>query len=345
MGAPQLRGSRIRRILHSRLPQRWADQVPPALVELAIGIASAAAMLGVRLAFQEFAGERAPYAFNFLAVVLAALLAGWRSGLIALFLGQLLIWYVVLSPHWGFEPPGGPRLGGFVIATFSQLLVLAVIALYQREIDKAVAERDQRMDLLHDALKEIDHRIRNNYQTVLALIHMQAQQSRERPVKDALKQVAARIQAIASASERLALRSGDIERVWLDDHLGELCEQIERGLSREQIELECKVDRVTTSADTATSISIIVNELVTNAIKHAFNGERPGNVRVTGSSGNGFELIVADDGCGMSTSRRSSRSGLGTKLVASFVRQLGAKHEVVSGDGGTTHRLFFPKLD
>ena len=97
-------------------------------------------MLGVRLAFQEFAGERAPYAFNFLAVVLAALLAGWRSGLIALFLGQLLIWYVVLSPHWGFEPPGGPRLGGFVIATFSQLLVLAVIALYQREIDKAVAE-------------------------------------------------------------------------------------------------------------------------------------------------------------------------------------------------------------
>ena len=137
------------------------------------------------------------------------------------------------------------RTRSFLSPPFRRLLILLIIALYQREIDKGTAERERRMALLDHALNEIDHRTRNNHQTVLALIHLQAQRSTDDGMKSALQQVADRIQAIAHATERLALRSGNLERVRLDDHLCGLCEQIERGLSRTNINVDCDVEEIT----------------------------------------------------------------------------------------------------
>ena len=109
--------------------------------------------------------------------------------------------------------------------------------------------------------------------------------------------------------------------------------------------LQCDVDEVVASSAAATSISIIVNELVTNALKHAFNGERAGKVIVSGRAGNGFELTIADDGVGMAKGSKTRRDeGLGTRLVQSFAKQLGARHQVDSSGEGTTHRLHIPHL-
>ena len=138
--------------------------------------------------------------------------------------------------------------------------------------------------------------------------------------------------------------SAELGMVRLDDPLCELVQEIERGLSRKEIAVQCNVDEVSASSDKATSISIIVNELVTNSIKHAFNGSPSGHVSVTGTSGKVFELIVADDGCGNAATRRNLRTGLGSTLVENFARQLGAEHEVISSEKGTTHRLMIPDL-
>lgn len=318
--------------------------MPPVLIEVAVGLAAALALLAVRLPMNSLAGDRAPYALNFVAVVLASVVAGWRGGLVALTIGQLLTWYIVVPYEWSFRFQNIELVGGFVIASLSQVLILTVIALYQREIDKGVAERERRLNLLDDALKEIDHRTRNNYQTVLAMIELQSRRSADQTVREALAQVGDRIQAVANASQQLAKQSVDIDSVRLDDHLCGLVQQIERGLSRDGIDVECEVEEVTASADTATSISVIVNELVTNAIKHAFNGEGVGHVRVVGRAGNSFELIVTDNGRGIQATRRDGHTGLGTKLVESFAKQLRAKHEVVSTDKGTMHRLVIPSL-
>lgn len=318
--------------------------MPPVVVEVAVGLAAAIALVALRIPMNTLAGDRAPYALNFVAVVLACVVAGWRSGLVALAVGQLLIWYFVVPDEWSFRFPNRELLVGFVVATLSQLLILAVIALYQREIDKGVAERERRLTLLDDALREIDHRTRNNYQTVLAMIELQARRSSDQTVREALTQVGDRIQAVANASQQLAKKSVDIDSVRLDDHLCGLVQQIERGLSRDGIDVACEVEEVTASADTATSISIIVNELVTNAIKHAFNGEGSGQVSVVGRSGSAFELTVSDNGRGIEASRRDGHAGLGSKLVESFAKQLRAKHEVVSTDQGTMHRLVIPSL-
>jgi two-component sensor histidine kinase len=326
------------------LPERLAYRVPPALVEAAIGFVVAGTMFVLRLSATGITGERAPYALNFLAVVLATVIAGWRSGLLALILSQLLVWWAIVPPVGSFEIHGAERIGGLTIATLSQGVILLIIALYQREIGKGVRERERRMELLDQALNEIDHRTRNNYATVLALVQLQAQRAQEPAVKNALQQVMDRIQAIAGASDRLAMRSSELDRIKLDDHLCELVEQIERGIARDGIEVECDVEEVVATADTATSISIIVNELVTNAIKHAFNGEGSGIVRVMGRAGDVFELVVQDDGRGIGPTRKKNGSGLGTRLVENFVKQLGAQHEVVSSENGTTHRLVIPGL-
>lgn len=325
------------------MPQRFADRVPPLFVEVLVGLVAAGLMLLLRMPLIPFTGDRVIYSFNFVAVVLAAVLAGWRSGLVALVAGQALAWFAIAVPYGttGLDQ----RLAGLLVSTVSLALVLLVIALYQREVGKGVLERERRLQLLDHALHEIDHRTRNNYQTVLALIQLQTQRAGDAKVKAALRQVTDRIQAIAGASDRLALQSGDIDRIRLDSHLCDLVEHIERGLSRDGIDVDCDVDNVTANADKASSISIIVNELVTNAIKHAFNGEGSGNVWVTGKAGRAFELIVADDGKGLAAARRSDGSGLGTKLVENFVRQLGARHEVVSSEKGTTHRLVIPSLE
>jgi two-component sensor histidine kinase len=314
------------------------------VVELAVGIAIPLLLVAFRAALVPVLGDRAPFAFNFLAVAIAAFLAGWRSGLVALVVGQAAIWFALVSAGCAGTPMVSERLGGLVIASVSELLVLVGIALYQAEIAKAWIDREKRLELLDEALREIDHRTRNNYQTVLAMIELQARRTSDANVNEALNQVADRIQAVANAAKQLAVQSAELAVVRLDDHLCGLVQQIERGLSRKEILVECKVDDVTASVDKATSISIIVNELVTNAIKHAFNGDSSGHVWITGKHAATFELVVADDGRGIQATLRDGHDGLGAKLVESFTRQLGADHEVISSEKGTTHRLVIPDL-
>jgi len=94
----------------------------------------------------------------------------------------------------------------------------------------------------------------------------------------------------------------------------------------------------------AIPIAIIVNELVTNALKHAFDGREEGDVVVTGRLNGELRLTVADNGVGIGRSAKADRGGLGSKLVENFARQLGARHEIVSSEQGTTHDLVIPKV-
>ena len=332
-------GVRIRKILRSRLPERWADHVPPLLVEVGIGAVVALGFLALRVALTPVAGDRAPYAFVFLSVVAACVLAGWRSGLVALVVGQLLAWQFVVISGQAVTVSEPVRLwGGLIIATLAQLLILIVIALYQREVERSMAAQEQEMDLLSEALNEIDHRTKNNYQTVVALILLQAQRADNPEVKRALAEAADRVRAVSLASDQLALRSDDLGTIRLGDHLRELCSQIKRGLAGDEVLLDCDFPEITARADMAIHLSIIVNELVTNALKHAFD-DKGGEIRVRcEQSGDGLQLEIADNGSGIKVSA-GGRSGLGTRLVERFVQELGGKHEIESSKSGTTHRI------
>ena len=333
-------GCVIKRILHHRLPERWSGYIPPAIVELAVAVGFAFIVVAARASLNPVAADRAPYAFSFLGVVLAAVLAGWRAGLITVVLAQVLTFYIVVQPRWSFDKVDPDRFAAFFIATTSVALILLIIALYQREVARGVLEREKRMDLLARALEEIDHRTRNNYQTVLALVQMQAQRSKDAAVQDALQQVADRTKAVTKATEHLGNRSDDIGTVRLRAHLCELCEQVERGLSRDGVQVHCEVADLTVSTEKAIYLSIIVNELVTNALKHAFEDSKEGVIRVASEQhDNGVTIIVQDNGRGLQKQQARAKGGLGTKLVDRFAKELGCEHEVVSSANGMTHRL------
>jgi two-component sensor histidine kinase len=300
-------------------------------------------IFAIRLLLFPSWGEIAPLAPIFVAIVAAVVLAGWRAGLMTLVLGQALIWIFIMAPRGSLGPKDAVSGGVMALATLCELAVLVIIALYQREVTIARSRRESQLGLLQKALKEIDHRTSNNYQTVLALVLAQSKTAREPAVKDALRQVADRIRAIAAVSTKLAVASESLKKVRIGDHLEELCKDIERGLSRDGIGLECDFDDMVVNADEAVSMSILVNELVTNALKHAFPDDRQGMIEVSLKRGRGrAELTVADDGIGVKKSARSKGTGLGKRLIETFVKQLGARHEVTSGDGGTRHRITIP---
>ncbi|MFL6751984.1 MAG: sensor histidine kinase [Sphingomicrobium sp.] len=301
--------------------------------------------MAVRVAMIPLAGDRAPYAFVFLGVVVACVIAGWRSGLVTLLTGQALAWKLIGDAGVNVMAPANARVGGLVVSSLAQLVILLIIALYQREVAKGVVERERRMELLDQARREIDHRAKNNYQTVLSLIRLQSASEKDAKAKLALEMVADRISAISIATDHLAIRGDDLATVKLRDHLCELCSQLERGLARGEVRVECDVPDVTASADTAIHLALIVNELVTNALKHAFQEGSRGTVHVRSKTvGPGLEIEVSDDGDGMKGKSPSARTGLGMKLVETFARHLRARHEVVSSSSGTVHRLAIPAL-
>lgn len=335
-------GWRIKRILRSRLPERLRGKLPPLVVEAAVALAVSALMTLLRVALVPWTGDRAPFAFVFVAVVGATVLAGWRSGLLATVIGQALAWDLIIDAE-GYADHRLEYLSGFAVATLAQLLALVIIALYQREVDRAWAVRESQLDLLGRALAEIDHRTINNYQAVQALILSQAQATADGPAKEALLKIADRIKAVSNASRRLAATSDSLEMVRPAEHLQELCAQIERGLSRRGVAVECHFADVSLGPEETTSVSLLINELVTNALKHAFPGDREGVIRVSlAPVGDGLDLEVADNGIGIKPGGRSRSTGLGTRLVKTFVKQLRATHKVESSQAGTQHRIHIP---
>jgi two-component sensor histidine kinase len=207
----------------------------------------------------------------------------------------------------------------------------------------------QRMQSERDALmltKEISHRIKNNLQIVVALI---AKEIKRTPAQFAQGYVAmeARIAAIAELYQLIS-QSSDVHTVSVDAYLREIAKTMSASLLEPSsgISIEVRSDAVDIDPDRAVPFGLLVNELGTNAIKHAFPG---GAGRVTlsvGRVGDQIELTVADDGVGMAPKHPARVSGKhGSDYVAIFVRQLGGTIAVSGSDGtGTTVRIQFPLL-
>ncbi|MDB5448278.1 MAG: hypothetical protein JWQ97_3595 [Phenylobacterium sp.] len=211
------------------------------------------------------------------------------------------------------------------------------------------AEIGQRMQSERDALtltKEISHRIKNNLQIVVALI---ANEIKRTPIQFAQGYVAmeARVAAIAQLYELIS-ESSRVETVSLDAYLREIAKTMSASLLEPSsgISIEVRAQAVDIDPDRAVPFGLLVNELGTNAIKHAFPSGSGRIVLSVERAGDQIELSVADDGVGMAAKGPSSAPGKhGSDYVAIFVRQLGGKMDVSRSDEtGTTFTVQFPVL-
>jgi len=189
-------------------------------------------------------------------------------------------------------------------------------------------------------LREMQHRVKNNFQLVLSSISIQKRRHQGPEVHRALDHVASRIHAISLAHDQLAPRQeGQIVR--LSHYIRALCNAIRQQVEEVQIEVEC--DDLELSIDRALPVGLILNETAMNSIKHAF-GTRGGRIRVCLVGGIGYgeaRLTVSDNGHGM---QKPNEKGSGLKLIASLARQIGGTIMQESNHAGTTTTLKFPLI-
>jgi two-component sensor histidine kinase len=330
----------LRRIVRLDLPRRLGSHLPRPLTEALTGIVIAGALVGLRLAMTPVVGDVAPFSLALLAMVLAALVAGWRSGLVSILIGVALIWYFVLEPRHSFgAPPATLTALAFVIVTAA--LILLALHLYQREVRSGELERARRINFLSHALREMDHRTKNNFQIVMSLLQLQANRSGNAEAKAALGEAVERLKAVSAVYDSLTLSSQGLGTVRLQDQLQEICDRVRDGLLPERVLLETELEPILVPHETGACIGIVVNELVTNACKHAFP-ERSGCIRVSARrQGEEAWIAVADDGRGMPGSARARR-GLGTRLVEAFVQRVRGRSELKSSAAGTVHTIMVP---
>ncbi|WP_277600234.1 sensor histidine kinase [Tsuneonella rigui] len=209
------------------------------------------------------------------------------------------------------------------------------------ERDKRAAEAELRLanERLELLVREVHHRVSNSLQMVLSFVAMQAKQSDAPEVRAALDDIQNRIKAISKVHQRLYTRD-DLTTIDLDAYLGNLVEDLRESLP-EAVTIELASEAVMVSPDTAVSVGVIVNELVSNAAKYAFGPGQRGQitVRLESEPAGGFAVTVEDNGSGFDTEDAPVGTGLGTRIVDAIARSLGTKVQVMDKAGGTALRL------
>lgn len=307
----------------------------------------ACAMAGVlRLAVDVFIPQVAPFVFVFPAALLATLMAGWRAGVLALAILVLGAWYMILSPTRGFGPLDEAQAATLVLHNLAGLLVIALAEGFRKAATSAGQAGAAKLEERELLLRELNHRVKNNFQMVTALLDMQRRRAADAPSEAALADALRRVQSMAQAHAYLYAAGGAEESIDLATYLSDLCASLSDSLLLTGlVRLELDLETARMSRDRAVAMGLVVNELVTNAAKYAFPSGRAGMITVSlRRLETGAELVVADDGVGLPPESRIRSGGLGRKLVESFARQAGAI--LTLGDGpGARYVLVLPDSD
>ena len=220
-----------------------------------------------------------------------------------------------------------------------------VAKIIRDETDRAQAEAKIRQSLAEkeELLKEVHHRVKNNLQVIISLLNLQAGQIEEKRILPLFEETRNRVRSIASIHE-LLYRSASFANIDLAGYARQLVPDLVRFYGLEQrVAVEIAGNDTTIELERAVPYGMLLNELVSNACKHAFPPPNKGKITIAiGQSGNFIELIVCDTGRGLPAGFDYLRaSSLGLKLVHGLVRQLRARLDIQS-EAGTTVRVRFP---
>lgn len=194
-------------------------------------------------------------------------------------------------------------------------------------------------------IREIHHRVKNNMQILLSMLSIQATQAQSDIIKQALQESKNRVFAMSSVHEKL-YQYGDLSRIDLLDYLNGLVTELGYGVAGKHITYETNGVHVLALMDTAINCGLIVNELVTNCIKHAFPEGRAGSIRVRIGSPAKEEIRieVMDDGIGIPADiDPNTTDSMGMTLITTLAKQLQGTFQY-EGNTGTHAVLTIPAL-
>ncbi|HEX4710676.1 sensor histidine kinase [Phenylobacterium sp.] len=233
--------------------------------------------------------------------------------------------------HFEYHHPGGTRWFDIHLSQVGpDRLAQLVVDITERK--RAEARQSEMFD-------ELNHRVKNNLAVVSAMLAMQSRVARTPEVRDHLARAVDRIHTIADVHASL-YRSGRKDEVDFSTYLHDLCGRLgESVVDKARVRLTVEAEPSVLSLDKAVALGVVVNELITNAAKHAYATPAVGTISVKlAREGAGLRLHVEDSGPGLP--EKPNPAGLGMRLVRSLVQQLGATLEIdCKGGAAFTVRL------
>ena len=192
-------------------------------------------------------------------------------------------------------------------------------------------------------LKEVHHRVKNNMQIISSLLNLQLSGIDQEPIRQILTESQNRIRSIALVHERM-YKSDDLARIDFREYMKSLGSQLLQSYSSSSryVNLIIEGDPIHLGVDQAVPCGLIMNELISNSLKHAFPGYREGTIKIHLLNGATNNIIVKDDGVGMpDDSCLSNAQSMGMQLVAALVEQLDGTI-TLDRSSGTQFTITFP---
>jgi two-component sensor histidine kinase len=207
---------------------------------------------------------------------------------------------------------------------------------YERTL-KAALEHQQVL------LKEITHRVKNSLAVVAGMLNLQANAAEDPKLTVQLEEAASRVSAVAKVHEHIQQAAAP-DRLDLGTYVTDVCRDLNQAVPLHRVEVAAELG-VEIATDRAVPIALVVNELVTNAAKYAYEDRQSGNiwVRVARGANDTIELSVRDEGRGLPANfNLVSAQGLGMRIIRALIQQLRAAITVHRLEPGTEFIVIIP---
>jgi two-component sensor histidine kinase len=222
---------------------------------------------------------------------------------------------------------------------------LIALAAVNRTGEDRVEEFERKLQERDVLLRELQHRVKNNLQMITALIRLEARNLQEETTTQRFDRLAGRVEALALLYRSLS-DEGQGESLDLGVYLSEIATSVMRAHAIEGIRLDLKIDTWPVSVNVAMPAGLVVNELMTNALKHAFPDGRGGEITLHSlADDTGCHIVIADNGIGLPDGMDWPKRGkLSAMIVQSLKQNANAKVDVLSKPGeGLRVDLFFAR--
>ncbi len=324
-------------VVETDLVARYSTTLPTPLVQGVFGLTCTAVAVVGRVGVDLFAPGAGPFALIYPVILISTLFGRWVSGVVTYVSSFLWVWYFVLSPTHSFAFQNPADAHRAIVNACSAGLVLLLAELFRRGVQSASRQRDAEISKRDMLLEELDHRTKNNFMIVTSLLQLQMRELKSKEAKDAFGAAVSRVHSIAAAHQYLYVHRDDFDNdsMPVKDYLQTLVTNIFSGLFVEDtVKLKVSIDDTVLQRDQAIAIGLVLNEVMTNAAKHAFEPGQPGAISVEfRTNPENWNLVVSDNGKGMSANPGSS--GLGTSLIQAFATKAGAEVETEQLNPGT----------
>jgi PAS domain S-box-containing protein len=213
----------------------------------------------------------------------------------------------------------------------------------RKQTESSIAASLQEKEVL---LKEVHHRVKNNLQVICSLLNLQARAGQNAVLAEQLQESRNRVKSMALVHEKL-YQAHSLSKIGLNEYIQDLAKNLLRSYSHKSSDISLKIDinsAILVDIDMAVPCGLIINELMTNAFKHAFEPHQSGEINIQGCVGSDhcLVLIVQDTGKGLPSDwSLETNETLGLELVKDLTAQLRAKIEIDSVIG-TTFKIIFP---